>query len=160
LVVSPHVYIYKQHQMIDSIMFYSDDSERKRFESTYGFPPPRLGFREIAAIPDTLSEAYMQQHPEKRPFRRRIEGFVQSEDGKPLADAWISCDAWNMGAATDSTGRFMMWAPRTITKLNAQRVGYRQIRNIQPADSIIIIRMKDATKLREVKVQPKKKLEK
>lgn len=154
--VSPYVHIYKQHQMIDTIKFYMDDSERRRFEATYGFRPPRLGFMEITTIPDTLSEAYIQQHPEKIPFRRKIEGFVQSEDGLPLADAWISCDTWQMGAATDSTGHFVMWPPRTITKLNAQHVGYHQIRNIQPVDSVIIIRLKDATKIQKVKVGSRK----
>jgi hypothetical protein len=58
--------------MIDSLMIYKDDSKRKRFEATYGFPLPRLGFWEITTIPDTLSEAYMQQHPEKKPFRRPL----------------------------------------------------------------------------------------
>ena len=99
----------------------------------------------------------MQQHPEKLPFRRRIEGFVQSEDGKPLADAWICCDTWQMGTATDSTGHFVMWAPRTITQLNVQHVGFLTIRhNIQPTDTIQNFRMKDATKIKEVKVQGKK----
>ena len=151
-----HVYIHKRGQMIDSVMIYKGDDARKRFESTYGFPPPRLGFWEITTIPDTLSEAYMQQHPEKLPFRRRIEGFVQSEDGKPLADAWISCDTWQMGTATDSTGHFVMWAPRTITQLNVQHVGYVQIRSTQPADTILNFRMKDATKIKNVRVRGKK----
>ena len=156
LVVSPYVYIYKQHQMIDSMIVYKGEDARKRFEATYGFPPPRLGFMEITTIPDTLSEAYMQQHPEKMSTRRRIEGFVQREDGLPLADAWVSCDTWEMGAATDNTGHFVMWAPRTITQLNVQHVGYhRKIRNIQPTDSILVIRLEDATKLREVKVRAK-----
>ena len=157
LSVNPHVYIHKRHQMIDSLMICMDDSERKRFEATYGFPPPRLGFWEITTIPDTLSEAYMQQHPEKLPFRRRIEGNVQSEDGKPLADAWISCNTWNMGTATDSTGHFVMYVPRTVTQLNVQHVGNVPIRrNIQPTDTILNFRMKDATKIKNVRVQGKK----
>ncbi len=134
-----------------------DDSERKRFEATYGYLPPRLGFWEITTIPDTLSEAYMQQHPEKLPFRRRIEGYVKSEDGKPLADAWISCNSWNMGTATDSNGHFVMWGPRTVNKLYVRHVGYQSIRHqIQPTDSILNFRMKDATKIKEVKVPAKK----
>ena len=157
LSVNPHVYIHKRHQMIDSLMICMDDSKRKRFEATYGFPPRRLGFWEITTIPDTLSEAYMQQHPEKLPFRRRIEGNVQSEDGKPLADAWISCYTWNMGTATDSTGHFVMFVPRTVSKLNVQHMGFHSIRrSIQPTDTILNFRLKDATKIKNVKVQGKK----
>ena len=157
LSVNPHVYIHKRHQMIDSLMICMDDSKRKRFEATYGFPPRRLGFWEITTIPDTLNEAYMQQHPEKLPFRRRIEGNVQSEDGKPLADAWISCYTWNMGTATDSTGHFVMFVPRTVSKLNVQHMGFHSIRrSIQPTDTILNFRLKDATKIKNVKVQGKK----
>lgn len=156
--VNPHVYIHKRHQMIDSLMICIGDSKRKCFETTYGFPPPRLGFWEITTIPDTLSEAYMQQHPEKLPFRCRIEGYVLSEEGKPLADAWISCNTWNMGTATDSTGHFVMYVPRTVTQLNVKHVGNVPIRcNIQPTDTILNFRMKDATKIKEVKVMPKVK---
>ena len=154
--VNPHVYIHKRHQMIDSLMICIGDSKRKCFETTYGFRPPRLGFMEITTIPDTLSEAYMQQHPEKLPFRCRIEGYVLSEEGKPLADAWISCNTWNMGTATDSTGHFVMYVPRTVTQLNVKHVGNVPIRcNIQPTDTILNFRMKDATKIKEVKMMPK-----
>ena len=90
-------------------------------------------------------------------MRRYIEGYVQSEDGKPLADAWISCDVWNMGTATDSNGHFVMWAPHTVTQINVQHVGNVRIRrNIQPTDSILNFRMKDATKIKEVRVRGKR----
>jgi hypothetical protein len=82
---------------------------------------------------------------------------VQGEDGKPLADAWISCDVWNMGTATDSNGHFVMWAPHTVTQINVQHVGNVRIRrNIQPTDSILNFRMKDATKIKEVRVRGKR----
>ena len=107
----------------------------------------------IQYVSDTLGEAYMRQHPEKMLNRRRIEGFVQSEDSLPLANAWVSCDTWEMGTATDSTGHFVMWAPRTVTQLNVRHLGYVPIRrNIQSADTILNFRMKDATKIKEVKV--------
>lgn len=149
-----NIYLYKQQQMIDSMMVYKDQDARKRFESAYRFPAPRLGFIEITTTPDTLSEAYMRQHPKKMPNRRRIEGYVQSEEGKPLADAWVSCDTWNMGTATDDTGHFVIWAPRTVTTLNVQHVGFQTIRcSIQPADTIQNFRMKDATKIKEVRLR-------
>lgn len=149
-------YIYKQHQIINSIKAYKDESSRARFETTYGFPPPRGGFIEIETIPDTLCDAYICQHPELKQTRRYIEGYVLGENDQPLADAWIGCGESTMGAATDSTGHFVMWAPRTITKLYVRHVGYQTIRHsIQPVDTVLSFRMKDATKIREVKVIPK-----
>jgi len=62
-----------------------------------------------------------------------------------------------MGAATDSNGHFVMWLPRTVTRLNVELVGFHTIRHqIQPDDTILNFRMKDATKIKEVKVMPKK----
>ena len=156
----PQLYLYKQHQIINSIKVYKDESSRARFKTIYGFPPPKGGFIEIEAIPDTLCDAYVRQHPELKQTRRYIEGYVWGEDDQPLADAWISCDTSNMGAATDSTGHFVMWAPHTVTKLYVRHVGYQTIRHqIQPADTILNFRMKDATKIKEVKVMSKKEWE-
>ena len=109
-------------------------------------------------MPDTLCDAYVRQHPELMQTRRYIEGYVLDEDSKPLADAWISCETGCMGAATDSTGHFEMWLPRTVTRLNVEYVGYHKIRHqIQPDDTVLKFRMKDATIIKEVKVIPKKK---
>ena len=153
----PQLYLYKQHQIINSIKAYKDESSRARFESIYGFPPPSGGFIEIETMPDTLCDAYVSQHPELKQTRRYIEGYVLGEDDQPLADAWIACDESIMGAATDSTGHFVMWAPRTVTKLYVRHVGYQTICNtIQPADTILNFRMKDATKIKDVKVIPKR----
>ena len=156
----PQIYLYKQHQIINSIKVYKDESSRARFETTFGFPPPKGGFMEIEAIPDTLCDAYVRQHPELKQTRRYIEGYVWGEDDQPLADAWISCDTSNMGAATDSTGHFVMWAPHTVTELYVRHVGYQTIcHTMQPADTILNFRMKDATRIKEVKVMPKKEWE-
>ena len=153
----PQLYLYKQHQIINSIKAYKDESSRARFESIYGFPPPSGGFIEIETMPDTLCDAYVSQHPELKQTRRYIEGYVLGEDDQPLADAWIACDESIMGAATDSTGHFVMWAPRTVTKLYVRHVGYQTIcHTIQPADTILNFRMKDATKIKDVKVIPKR----
>ena len=153
----PQLYLYKQHQIINSIKAYKDESSRERFESIYGFPPPSGGFIEIETMPDTLCDAYVSQHPELKQTRRYIEGYVLGEDDQPLADAWIACDESIMGAATDSTGHFVMWPPRTVTKLYVRHVGYQTIcHTIQPADTILNFRMKDATKIKDVKVIPKR----
>ena len=153
----PQLYLYKQHQIINRITVHKDESSRARFESIYGFPPPSGGFIEIETMPDTLCDAYVSQHPELKQTRRYIEGYVLGEDDQPLADAWIACDESIMGAATDSTGHFVMWAPRTVTKLYVRHVGYQTIcHTIQPADTILNFRMKDATKIKDVKVIPKR----
>lgn len=155
----PQLYLYKLHQIINSIKAYKDESSRARFETTFGYPPPKGGFIEIETIPDTLCDAYIRQHPEVKQTRRYIEGYVLGEDDQPLADTWIACDESIMGAATDSTGHFLMWAPCTVTKLYVRHVGYQTIcHNMQPADTILNFRMKDATKIKEVKVIPKKEL--
>ena len=150
------VYFYRRHQIVKSISFHYDEEEKREFAERYGITAKDL-VMEFKTVPDTLCDAYVRQHPELKQTRRYIEGYVLGEDDQPLADAWISCDTGFMGAATDSTGHFVMWLPRTVTRLNVELVGFHAIRHqIQPADTILNFRMKDATKIKEVKVIPKK----
>ena len=151
------VYFYRRHQIIKSISFHYNEDEKREFAERYGITAKDL-VMEFKTVPDTLCDANVRQHPELMQTHRYIEGYVLSEDDKPLADAWIGCDTGFMGAATDSTGHFVMWLPRTVTRLNVELVGYQAIRHqIQPDDTILNFRMKDATKINEVKVIPKKK---
>ena len=150
------VYFYRRHQIVKSISFHYDEEEKREFAERYGITAKDL-VMEFKTVPDTLCDAYVRQHPELKQTRRYIEGYVLGEDDQPLADAWISCDTGFMGAATDSTGHFVMWLPRTVTRLNVELVGFHTIRHqIQPDDTILNFRMKDATKIKEVKVIPKK----
>ena len=151
------VYFYRRHQIIKSISFHYDEEEKREFAERYGITAKDL-VMEFKTVPDTLCDTYVRQHPELMQTRRYIEGYVLDEDGKPLADAWIGWDNTSfMGAATDSTGHFVMWLPRTVTRLNVELVGFHTIRHqIQPDDTILNFRMKDATKLKEVKAKPKK----
>ena len=150
------VYFYRRHQIVKSISFHYDEEEKREFAERYGITAKDL-VMEFKTVPDTLCDTYVRQHPELMQTRRYIEGYVLNEDGKPLANAWISCDTGNMGAATDSIGHFVMWLPRTVTRLNVELVGFHTIRHqIQPDDTILNFRMKDATKLKEVKAKPKK----
>ncbi len=141
LLSNPYVVINRQHQIIDRIMVYKDESSRKHFADTYGLQSSHLAVIEITTLPDTLSETYMRQHPEIMQHRRRVEGFVKCEDGHPMADAWIFCKDWSMGTATDSNGHFVIWIPRGISALNVHHDGYRPIHNVVPADTILDIRM-------------------
>lgn len=150
------VYFYRRHQIVKSISFHYDEEEKREFAERYGITAKDL-VMEFKTFPDTLCDTYVRQHPELMQTRRYVEGYVLDEDGKPLANAWISCDTGIMGAATDSNGHFVMWLPRTVTRLNVELVGFHTIRHqIQPDDTILNFRMKDATKIKEVKVMPKK----
>ena len=143
------IYFYQHHQMVKSIKFHYDEEEKREFAERYGITAKDL-VMEFETVPDTLCDAYVHQHPELIQTRRYVEGYVLDEDGKPLADAWISFyDKSRMctGAITDSIGHFVMWPPRTITKLYVQHVGYQTInRSIQPTDTILNFLMKDVTK--------------
>ena len=143
-------YFYNLQQIIDKIKVLSVQATK----AIYGVENHQA--LEIITLPDTLCDAYVRQHPELMQTRRYIEGYVLGEDEKPLDDTWIACDESNMGAATDSTGHFVMWAPPTVTKLYVRHVGYQTIRHtIQPTDTILNFRMKDATIIKEVIVLKK-----
>jgi len=137
-----NVYINRQQQMINTINIYKGDRLKKQFEARYGFLPSADAIIEITTTTDTLSEAYMQQHPELRTQRRRIEGYVTSDDGKPLADAWVSLSKYEQGTATDNTGHFIFWIPRTGKTLTVYCDGYETISDMQPSDTLLTIRMK------------------
>lgn len=135
-------YINRQQQMINTFNIYKGDRLKKQFEARYGFLPSADAIIEITTTLDTLSEAYMQQHPELRTQRRRIEGYVTSDDGKPLADAWVSLSKYEQGTATDTSGHFIFWIPRTSKTLTVYSDGYETISDIQPSDTVLTIRMK------------------
>jgi hypothetical protein len=128
--------------MINTINVYKGDRLKKQFEARYGFLPSADAIIEITTTLDTLSEAYMQQHPELRTQRRRIEGYVTSDDGKPLADAWVSLSKYEQGTATDTSGHFIFWIPLTGKTLTVYSDGYETISDIQPSDTVLTIRMK------------------
>lgn len=137
-----NVYINRQQQMINTINIYKGDRLKKQFETRYGFLPSADAIIEITTTTDTLSEIYMQQHPDLRTQRRRIEGYVISDDGKPLADAWVSLSKYEQGPATDTSGHFIFWIPRTGKTLTVYSDGYETISDIQPSDTVLTIRMK------------------
>ena len=135
-------YINRQQQMINTFNIIKDDKSKEQIKARYGFLPSADAIIEITTTLDTLSEAYMQQHPELRTQRRRIEGYVTSDDGKPLADAWVSLSKYEQGTATDNTGHFIFWIPRTGKTLTVYSDGYETISDIQPSDTVLTIRMK------------------
>ena len=108
--------------------------------------------RKDSLITDTLNDAYMNKHPKLRKNYRRIQGYVFDENYKPLTNAWVNVWGKNAGAATGENGYFSFWMLKTDTLLEARNVGFRTTR-FHPADTIIFIRLKDATTLRDVKVK-------
>jgi len=108
--------------------------------------------RKDSLITDTLSDAYVNKHPKLRKNYRRIQGYVLDENYKPLTNAWVNVWGKNAGAATGENGYFSFWMLKTDTLLEARNVGFRTTR-FHPADTIIFIRLKDATTLRDVKVK-------
>ena len=138
-------YINRQQQMINTFNIIKDDKSKEQIKARYGFLPSADAIIEITTTLDTLSEAYMQQHPDLRTQRRRIEGYVISDDGKPLADAWVSLskfDQFNQGTATDTSGHFIFWIPLTGKTLTVYSDGYETISDIQPSDTVLTICMK------------------
>ena len=148
------VYFYHRQQLVDSIYVYKDEDVKRTYVEKYG-ERAKTAVMVITTVPDTLCDAYVQQHPELMQTRHRMEGYVIDEETeKPLPDTWIGY-ADGAGAATDSTGHFILWLPRKDITLQASRVGYHTVRLNQLADTTLTIRMKDATKLKEVKATPK-----
>ena len=109
---------------------------------------------ELTVVPDTLSDAYVSQHPEMQQALRHVSGVVMDENDRPLADVWVGVRGAGAGAPTDSTGHFSFWMPREEQRLYAECLGYVSKRNI-PAGSSLTIRLRSATVIREVKVIPK-----
>lgn len=158
------VYFYNRQQLIDSIWISKDEDAKRPYVEKFG-ERAKNAVMFIATVADTLCDAYVQQHPGLMKTRHRTEGYVIDHDtGKPLPDTWISYKdvadnsiiyTEGAGAATDSTGHFILWLPRKDVKLQASRAGYGTVRINQPADTTLTIRMKDMTSLKEVKVNPR-----
>lgn len=114
---------------------------------------------ELTTLPDTLSDTYVDLHPEMKDTLRHISGIILDENEKPVVDAWISISG-NAGSPTDSTGRFSFWAPRSATSLRAECTGYTGYKktNIGLSDTTLVIHLEDRTKIKPVKVLPKEQI--
>ena len=146
-------YFYEHHQFVDKIIVYKDEENKRPYIEKYG-EQAKNGVLVITTVPDTLCDAYVQQHPELMQIRHRVEGYVIDEETQePLPDTWIHYFD-TAGAVADSTGHFLLWLPRTDVTLQAVHVGYVKVRITQPTD-IITIRMTPANKIKDVKVTPK-----
>lgn len=148
-----YVYFYNRQQFVDSIYVYRDEDAKRPYVEKYG-ERAKNGVIVFTTEPDTLCDAYVQQHPELKQHLYRVEGYVLDEDTeKPLPDTWIKYRDC-AGAVTDSTGHFILWLPHKNIKLQAFRAGYVTSCINQPADTTLTIRLRP-TIFRDVNVTPK-----
>ena len=101
---------------------------------------------ELKTAPDTLSDAYVSQHPALQQTLNHFTGTVVDQDDKPIADAWVGIYGAGAGAPTDSTGRFSLWVPRKPTRFYAECPGYETLRNIDDIDFPSFIQLKKTKK--------------
>lgn len=146
--------LYRQRKCIDSIRVYRNESIKEQYIKQYG-EQARYGVVVVKTAPDTLCDAYIREHPELMKSRRFVEGFVLSEKGEPLADAWVHIIRGMAGAATDSAGHFAFWLPLTDIKLQAECTGYVSSVRLSSSDSILTFRLRDATRLIDVPIRRK-----
>lgn len=142
------VYFNRRQQTLRSIRYYYDEKDKQPLEEKYGVKVKGT-IAEYTTAPDTLCDAYIRQHPELMQTRRYVEGYVLDEEDKPLANVWVHVEGKSQmgsGTASDSTGHFAFWLPRTWlsqsdTMLTASN-GRKWVSKIPIADTPITIRLK------------------
>ena len=137
-------YFSQQGLMIDSV-YVLKDSE---FTEKYG-GLAKYGVIEIKVVPDTYCDAYVRKHPKLKKKYQRVEGYVFDNNGKPLTEAWVHVKRERAvlkkhpeldlaGAATDSTGHYVLWLPKDADiMLCAEQAGYKSFEFL-PSDKDIV----------------------
>ena len=121
-------------------VYYSTTSQRHLWMQLYSF-----------------DKLYAADCPELLSNRRHVEGVVMDEKGIPLSGACVnisSSKSLQDGVMTDSNGHFELWLPFSDATIGVNCIGYRY-HIVQPADTVLTVRMQDATQLKNVKVRPK-----
>ena len=137
-------YFSQQGLMIDSVYVHKDSE----FTTKYG-GRAKYGVIEITTVPDTYCDAYVRKHPKLKKKYQRIEGYVMNDKGKPLTEAWVHVKRERAvlkkhpeldfaGAATDSTGHYVLWLPKDADiMLCAEQAGYKSF-EFSPSDKDIV----------------------
>lgn len=143
------VYFNRHQQTIRSTRYYYNEKDKQSIEEKYGVKVKGT-IAEYTTYPDTLCDAYVRQHPELMESRRYVEGYVLNEDDKPLADVWIHVEGKSQmgsGTASDSTGHFAFWLPRTWLSQSSVTLtasnGQHWINKIPITDTPVTIRLDD-----------------
>ena len=141
-------YYHQQRLIVDSQRNWS--AYGAKFYSGYDKNCPII---ELTTVPDTLSDAFISQHPALRQSLRHVTGIVLNEFDEPLPDAWVGIYAEGAGAPTESDGRFSFWLPQSYEKLYVECTGYQGVSDILITDALTIS-MKPLSILKDVKVNP------
>lgn len=146
------VYFNRHQQTIRSVRYYYDEKDKQPLEEKYGVKVKGT-IAEYTTYPDTLCDTYVRQHPELMESRRYVEGSVVGEDDKPLADVWVHVEGQSQmgsGTASDSTGRFAFWLPRTwLSQSDATLIasnGRHWVNKIPITDTPVTIRLGSSKK--------------
>ena len=137
-------YFSRQGLLIDSVYVHKDSE----FTEKYG-GLAKYGVIEITTVPDTYCDAYVRKHPKLKKKYQRVEGYVFDNNGKPLTEAWVHVKRERAvlkkhpeldlaGAATDSTGHYVLWLPKDADiMLRAEQAGYKSF-EFSPSDKDIV----------------------
>jgi hypothetical protein len=137
-------YFSQQGLLIDSVYVHKDS----KFTEKYG-GLAKYGVIEITTVPDTYCDAYVRKHPKLKKKYQRVEGYVFDNNGKPLTEAWVHVKRERAvlkkhpeldfaGAATDSTGHYVLWLPKDADiMLCAEQAGYKSF-EFSPSDKDIV----------------------
>lgn len=129
------------------------------YYSTTSITSPRQLWMHLHSV----DKLYTADCPEIIANSRKIEGIVLNEKDEPLTGAIVFVGYTPTPETglvrTDSTGYFELCLPYPNASIQVSHIGYETVRLSHPADTTLTIRMRNATKLREVKVLLKKKME-
>ena len=133
------VYFSKHQQSMRTLkwVYPYQVEEKQTYEEKYGVRVKGT-ITDCTTVPDTLCDAYIEQHPELKQTYRHVEGVVLDLDGKPLYEAIVHAKGQRSKCTvTDSTGHFSFWLPRTYTKLEAYYEEYGFMGTLKNTDTTI-----------------------
>ena len=160
-------YLTKKYSSLDqSVFYFTPEADAPSYwwaEAYYSTRSRRM----VAVHLHAVYKLYAADCPDLLANRRFVEGRVVNEQGQPLADARVSFGAFHSSgpetsARADADGRFSFWMPFRNAPVWVLCPGYKSVR-VQPADSSMTIRMKDAsliipTPMRHINVEDYKGL--
>ncbi|MCR5850965.1 MAG: hypothetical protein K6G92_09700, partial [Bacteroidaceae bacterium] len=148
-------YFSQQGLMIDSVYVHKDSYYTEKYGGR-----AKYGMIEIKVVPDTYCDAYVRKHPKLMKKYTRVEGYVMNNEDKPLTEAWVHVKRerallkehpeldYFVGAATDSTGHYVIWLPKDIDiTLCAEQTGYKSF-EFSPSDKNLVMQLETGASMR------------
>ncbi len=147
-------YFSQQGLMIDSVYVHKDSYYTEKYGGR-----AKYGMIEIKVVPDTYCDAYVRKHPKLMKKYTRVEGYVMNNEDKPLTEAWVHVKRERallkehpeldfVGAATDSTGHYVIWLPKDIDiTLCADQTGYKSF-EFSPSDKNLVMHLEPGASMR------------